>query len=330
MTVIYNPSLCPWYNLASEQVLLEGHGDVFMIWRNGRSVIIGKNQNAFAEVDLNFTEAGNIKVVRRLTGGGAVFHDEGNINYTFITDAGENGIDFQKFTAPICDALSELGVAAELNGRNDLTASGFKISGNAQCVYDTADGRKRLLHHGTLLFSADISDMAGALRVSEEKLKSKGIKSVPSRVRNIKDIEGYTGPDTAEEFAGRLIEFAERRFGTEARGFTPEENAAVEKLRCEKYSQWEWNFGSSPEYGRKSSRRFPYGTVEVSFETEHGIIKEIKVGGDFFGVRDIAELEEKLRGTKLEKEALTAALAEVEEYISGASPEDIRDMMIGD
>ena len=186
------------------------------------------------------------------------------------------------------------------------------------------------MHHGTLLFSADISDMAGALRVNGEKLKSKGIKSVPSRVRNIKDIEGYTGPGTAEEFAGRLIEFAERRFGIAARGFTPEENAAVEKLRDEKYSLWEWNFGSSPEYGRKTARRFPFGTVEVSFETGHGVINEIKAGGDFFGVRDIAELEEKLRGVRLEKAALTEVLADVGKYISGASPEDIRDLFIGD
>lgn len=328
MILIFNPGLDPYFNLASEQFLLEGEDDVFMIWRNARSVIIGKNQNAFGEVDINFTENNNIKVVRRLTGGGAVFHDEGNINYTFITNAGGGGIDFARFTSPICDALSEFGVSAGLNGRNDLTAEGFKISGNAQCVYDTKDGRKRLLHHGTLLFSADISDMAGALRVNGDKLRSKGIKSVPSRVRNIRDIEGYHGPDTPLGFAAELTEYAEKRFGTAHRDFTEEEKAQIGKLRDEKFALWEWNYGSSPGYSVKNTKRFPFGTVEISFDAVHGIIEKIHIGGDFFGVADIETLSEKLCGAKLEADELSGRLSGVSDYISGASPEDITSLIL--
>lgn len=328
MIVIYNPNLNPYFNLASEQFFLEGVDDVFLIWRNARSVIIGKNQNAFGEVDLNFTKENGIKVARRLTGGGAVFHDEGNINYTFITDAKSDSIDFAKFTAPICTALSQFGVDACLNGRNDLTADGMKISGNAQCVYDTADGRKRLLHHGTLLFSADISYMAGALKVNEEKLKSKGIKSVPSRVKNIKSIDGYCGPDTPEDFALSLIRFAENLFSVKSRGITDEEKAKIEKLRDEKFSRWEWNFGSSPEYSRNNSKRFPYGTVETGVETKNGIIGKISISGDFFGVSDIGELCERLVGVRLCADDLMSVLSNVDRYISGACPKDITDLLL--
>ena len=330
MTVIHHYSLDPHFNLAAEQYLLEGSGDVFLIWRNARSVIIGKNQNAFGEVNVDFTEKSNIKVARRLTGGGAVFHDEGNINYTFITDDSGDGIDFARFTEPVCEALASFGISAALNGRNDLTVGEYKISGNAQCVYDTADGRKRLLHHGTILFSADISEMAGSLRVNEEKLKSKGIKSVPSRVKNIRDMAEYKGPESPEEFADALVKFAEARFGEKSRDLTENEKAAVSVIRDGKFALWEWNFGASPEYKSNTKRRFPYGTVEISYDSLHGIIERITVNGDFFGVESIAELEKKLTGARLAKEDLIPRLEDIGKYISGAVPDDIAGMIIGD
>ena len=328
MLIIYNDNLDPHFNLASEQFFLEGFGDVFMIWRNGRSVIIGKNQNAYGEVNVPFTEEHFIPVVRRLTGGGAVFHDAGNINYTFITDANGNGIDFARFTAPICDALAEFGVDASLSGRNDLTTGGFKISGNAQCVYDTNDGRKRLLHHGTLLFSADISEMAASLRPSEEKLSSKGIKSVPSRVMNISALENYRGPKDAEEFALLLVKYAEIRFGTKSRELTDGEISEISAISDEKYSRWEWNFGKSPEYAKKASRRFSYGTVEISLSAEHGKIRDIFIGGDFFGTEDVSELCEKLCGTQLLKDELLLGLCDIGIYIKGATPDEITDLIL--
>ena len=328
MKIISDSSLCPYFNLAAEQFFLDGTDDVFMIWRNERSVIIGKNQNAFAQVNLDFIEKHGIKVVRRLTGGGAVFHDKGNINYTFITDSEGEGIDFSRFTEPVCDALKNFGVDARLNGRNDLTAEDCKISGNAQCVYCTKDGRKRLLHHGTLLFSADISDMAGALKVSEDKLRSKGIKSVPSRVKNICNIEGYTGPTSPESFAAALLSYGEKRFLAQARELTEEEKQKIQALSDEKYSKWDWNFGASPEYSHSVSKRFPYGTVSVSLNVKHGIINDFCIEGDFFGVRDVSSLSERLCGKRLVGEDILPELKDVAEYISGAAPEDIAELIL--
>ncbi|MBR4256441.1 MAG: lipoate--protein ligase family protein, partial [Clostridia bacterium] len=184
MKIYKNEITDPYFNLASEQYLLDTEeDDVFMLWRNRPSVIIGRNQNAYAEINRGFVTDNDIAVVRRLTGGGAVFHDLGNINFTFITKkGGADALDFARFCQPVIDALRALGVPAELSGRNDMTADGRKFSGNAQCVYNG-----RVMHHGTLLFDADMNSMAGALNVDPEKMKSKGVKSVRARVCNLRE-----------------------------------------------------------------------------------------------------------------------------------------------
>ncbi len=325
MRIIYNDRLDPFFNLASEEYFLEnGTADLFMVWRNGKSVIIGKNQNAYGEINLDFCEKNNIKTVRRLTGGGAVFHDPGNVNFTFITDAGEEeGIDFFPFIQRVTAALSEFGIEARANGRNDIEADGFKISGNAQCVYNCKDGRKRLLHHGTLLFSADMAALSGALNPKTEKLESKGIKSVPGRGANISKIEGYRGPDSAEEFARALCEICAEGDVTL---ISHEEEAAIAAISESKYSTWEWNFGESPRFSDSVSRRFPFGSVEIAYTAKKGQIEEIRITGDFFAEGDIEEIEKRLTGASLEKEKLLSALADINKYIHGASPEDIANM----
>lgn len=328
MTVINNSVVDAYFNLASEEYLLEhSHDDIFMLWRNDRSVIVGKNQNTYSEVDTEYIRKSGIKVVRRLTGGGAVFHDPGNVNFTFITDADEGGLDFGRFTAPVIAALRKMGVPAEADGRNDITANGCKISGNAQCVYNTADGRRRLMHHGTLLFSADMTGLARALRVSKDKLESKGIKSVRSRVCNISEIDGYCGPDSAEGFAAKLCELIAGEFGA-PREFTDEEKCGIQKLCDEKYSLWSWNFGASPSHGFVCRKRFPYGTVEITLGADGGIINNIEINGDFFGERDTKELCEKLRGKALEYDALIPALDDIGSYIKGCTPEDAAGLII--
>ncbi|MBQ3101259.1 MAG: lipoate--protein ligase [Clostridia bacterium] len=318
--VIYNGSLDPYFNLAAEQYLLEREDStpVFMLWRNSPAVIIGKNQNAYAELNEAFIRKNKIKTVRRLTGGGAVFHDEGNVNYTFISPKeGAKALDFARFCAPIIDALCDLGAKAELSGRNDIEIGGRKVSGNAQTVYGN-----KILHHGTLLWSADLSRLAGALKVDPEKIASKGIKSVRSRVANIRDIIG-SDMDTSE-FINYLFSRAEAPF----REFTDAEISAINRLRDSRYSTWEWNWGTSKDFSAHRKARFGYGKVEISFDSYGGVITGISFGGDFFGREDILRLEEKLVGTKLEFNALKSVLCDVNAYIAGADAADIASLIL--
>lgn len=326
MRAVFNPTTDPHFNIASDEFLLRTtRGDAVMIWRNSASVIIGKNQNAWAEVNVPFVTENSIPVVRRITGGGAVFHDLGNVNFSFVTPATEDTkLNFEKFTRPVIEVLWKFGVDAALDGRNDIVAAGYKISGNAECVITNDYGDQALLHHGTLLFSADLSRLGGALRVDPEKLKSKGVKSAPARVKNISELDGYSGPDSVEEFAAALInEFAP----CGAEDFSGEEKEAIRRLSSGKFSTWDWNFGASPSFETERRKRFPYGTVSVALDCRAGKIDKIKFSGDFFGSRDVALLEELLSGAKFDRGAIETALTEnralLEGCIFGASPEDI-------
>ena len=310
----------PYLNLAAEQFLLDTEEEeIFLLWSNSRSVILGRNQNAYAEVNLPFVEEHGIPVVRRLTGGGAVFHDLGNLNFTFIVPRARcPELDFARFVLPVAQVLRELGVPAELSGRNDLVADGCKISGNAQCVW-----RDHVLHHGTLLVSADLSFMNGALRADADKLKSKGIKSVRSRVGNLSE---YLPGIDAEGLARRLEDHFLGGGAAERTDFTEEQRAGIEALAREKYRTWEWNFGASGTFGRQVKRRFPYGSVELSFSAEHGALTGVRLSGDFFGIRPVEELESALAGCRLIRSELTARLGEVGQYIHGASPDEIAEL----
>lgn len=333
MRIIVNrSSRDPYFNLASEEYLLENStDDVFMLWQNARSVIIGKNQNAWSEVNVSTADELEVKLVRRLTGGGAVFHDPGNVNFTFITDADDaSEIDFARFTAPMIRALGELGVSAALDGRNDMIADGSKISGNAQCVYRRKDGSRRLMHHGTLLYDADTSVMASVLRPHDDKLISKGIKSVRSRVGNIRAIGGLS-IDT-EHFVDHLAKFAMAEYGTDATEFSDDERRGIEALACEKYSTWEWNYGRSPEYGETKRARFPFGSIEIGYTLRSGKIAECFIGGDFFGTCDVSAISEALVGARPVHEDVLHSLdgVNVSEAIFGASAEDIASLLCRD
>ena len=326
MIVYRNQSTDPYFNLAAEQYLLDTKSDsIFMLWRNDASVIIGKNQNAYAELDLGYVDENKIKVVRRLTGGGAVFHDKGNVNFSFIVPAEENAtLDFGRFTAPVINAIKSLGVEDVcLSGRNDILICGEKISGNAQSFYNN-----KTLHHGTLLYSSDLTMLTGALRVDPEKIRSKGIKSVRNRVGNISSYLKNTM--SAEEFMTYLEGYIAAENNAEIVELSQEDIKEIKKLADEKYSTWEWNFGRSKEYVTEKKKRYSFGGVAVLLTVEEGVISQIKVQGDFFGTKDVGELEGLLLGKRFEPMGLRACLEgkNMVEYIHGMDTEGFIELLM--
>lgn len=320
MLLIINKSTKPEFNLALEEYLLtQTELECIMLWRNERSVIIGNNQNAAAELDTEYVKANGITVIRRQSGGGAVFHDLGNINFTVIHKLGDDDFsNYAKFTAPICDFLGTLGIDARLEGRNDLVIDGLKFSGNAQAVKNN-----RIMHHGTILYNANFGELAAALRPNTAKIESKGIKSVRARVTNV--ASHLENPMDAEEFFARLANYF--RGNVEGIGeyeLTDIDVAKTQELVDAKYGVWEWNFGKSPEYTYEKSIRLESGAINLKLNVERGIIKNAYISGDFFGVLDGRELEQKLAGLRHDRESVAAVIDEnkLQSYIFGASKED--------
>lgn len=299
-----------YFNLASEEYLLkQKDGYYFYLWINNPAVIVGTNQNALQEVNLSYTEANGIKVVRRLTGGGAVYHDAGNLCYTVIASFNPNEDNYKKFTAPVIEYLNSIGVPATFSGRNDITVDGKKISGNAQTVF-----KDRIMHHGTLLFDTDTSVLFAALNPSKLKMESKGIKSVRSRVTNIKDY--VKGDMSVEEFkeglAQKFLKNCERY------AFSATDIKNIEKLVAEKYSRYEWNIGRSPKGKNRFEAKFPFGIFTLTFDTENGIIENAEIYGDFFSLKDVNVFAQKLNGVRFVENELYNAFASVGEYIPDA------------
>ncbi len=308
MLNIVNESTDPRFNLALEEYAinhLHPRGDAVIIWQNEPTVVIGRNQNTIEEINQAYIEANGIHVVRRLSGGGAVYHDLGNLNFTYIVPSGPKVItNFRKFTAPVLKALQSLGVPAEFSGRNDLTIEGKKFSGNAQ--YWSKD---RLLHHGTILFNSDLNVVQAALRVKPEKLVSKGLKSVRSRVTNIYPY--LKEPLSVEEFKQILLKHLLQERGHANYLLKDADLAAINKLRDDRYDQWAWNYGRSPAFEMEKSRRFSGGQLVLKFNVKRGLIEDLKIYGDFFGRRDVQELAGLLRNTAYEKDTLRRFLQEV-------------------
>ena len=338
MILVKNTNTEPYKNMAFEEYLLRTCDEpAVMLWRNEPAVIIGKNQNAREQVNFDFTLAHGVKTVRRLTGGGAVFHDLGNVNYTFITPAtADDRINFAYFCRPVIEALSGLGIKAALSGRNDLTVSdGRKFSGTAACAFEYG-GKTKLMHHGTLLFSADMSYLTDALKVDPDKIQSKGIKSVKSRVTNLCE---HISTEFADMTAEGFKEYLENYFiGNGAKLVIPDDAALseIEKLAEEKYASEAWLFGAKTESAAQvKAKRFDFGKVACETEYLYEVgksakIKRVKFSGDFFGTKPIEELEKMLCLTEakicdiinvLEKAPLSA-------YICGAAPEEICSLIL--
>lgn len=318
-----NPSTNPYFNLACEEYLLKNIDDeVFMLWRNEPAIIVGKHQNTLAEINMEYVKDQEIKVVRRLTGGGAVFHDLGNLNFTFIKFIPMNGdqiIDFQKHTKPILDILLKLGINARFEGRNDLTIEGKKFSGNAEHVH-----KNKVLHHGTLLFSAKLPDLSAALKVDPLKFEDKAVKSVRSRVTNIS--EHLSQPLSVEEFKDMVMQHIIEMY-PDSQPFKLDTVAteAIEALVEKKYGTWDWNFGQSPVYNLRKGFKAAGGFVEFDLYVEKGIIKNLKIFGDFFNKSDIEDIENALMGLPHEEAIIKDKLStfDINAYFNNFTLDDI-------
>jgi lipoate-protein ligase A len=289
MLIISNQNINTAFNLAAEEYMLKNFKEeIFMLWQGKSSILIGKNQNSLAEVNIDYVNKHNIPVVRRITGGGTVFCDLGNINFTFITNDDKSFVDFRRFTKPIIEVLRSLGVEAEFSGRNDLIIKGKKFSGNAQYKY-----KSRLLHHGTLLFSSDVRNLSMALNPKQIKYESKGIKSVKSRITNISaHIQKKIDIMEFKKLIYKHIESTD--YKSRYYDFTEKDIKEINRLVNEKYNTWEWNFGNSPKYSFVNQKKFSGGIVEINFEVKKGKITAIKIYGDFFGKLDIKDIENAL------------------------------------
>lgn len=328
MKYVENYSNDPKYNLAFEEYCfknLSRDEDYVILWINGPAIIVGKNQNTAEEINGKYVEENNIKVVRRVTGGGAVYHDLGNLNFSIITNLnGNRVIDFKKYNIPILKALEKLGVNCELSGRNDITIDGKKFSGIAQSIW-----KDRVLNHGTLLFDTKLDVLSKALNVKKDKIESKGVKSVKSRVTNIKP---YIKEDIdMEEFRSLLLKHI-----FEMEGFTPEkyelseeEKTSIDKLYREKYSTWEWNYGKSPKFNLKNYKRFSFGAIDIRLDVKGGIIQDCKIFGDFFGAEDVKDLEDKLKGKRYDRGSLSIELEDEDliKYFGNITLEEFIDLI---
>ncbi|MGE6260979.1 lipoate--protein ligase [Heyndrickxia sporothermodurans] len=317
----------PRINLAIEEYALNNldiNETYLLFYINQPSIIIGRNQNTIEEINTEYVEKNNIIVVRRLSGGGAVYHDLGNLNFSFITkDDGESFHNFLKFTEPVIEALKELGVNAELSGRNDIQVGGRKISGNAQ--FST---KGRMFSHGTLMLDSEIENVVSALKVKKDKIESKGIKSIRSRVANISEFLDEKMP--MEQFRQLLLSSI---FGgsenIQEYKLTDEDWKKIHKLSEERYQNWEWNYGKSPKFNLQHTHRFPVGGIDVRLEVNKGIIENCKIYGDFFGVGNVRDIEEKLTGIRYERSDIDSALKDmnVKHYFGNITKEELIDLI---
>ncbi|MGW7831325.1 lipoate--protein ligase [Staphylococcus xylosus] len=301
----------PTLNLAMEEYVLKNmpkDDSYFLFYINRPSIIIGKNQNTIEEVNQSYIDEQGIDVVRRISGGGAVYHDTGNLNFSFVTDDDGNSFhNFQKFTEPIVEALKSLGVDAKLSGRNDIQVGEAKISGNAMVKV-----KDRMFSHGTLMLNSELDEVQNALKVNPAKIKSKGIKSVRSRVANISEF--LDEPIDIDKFKEIILKSIFGETQVEEYKLTDEDWRKIEKLSNEKYRTWEWNYGRNPKYNFEREEKFKKGFVQIKLDVKKGRIEHAKIFGDFFGEGDITELENALEGTMHEFDSIEEALSNYDIY----------------
>lgn len=328
MIYIESNNTNPAYNTALELFAfneLAKEDDVFYLWINKSCIVVGKNQNTRQEIDQDYCDKNDIQIVRRISGGGAVYHDLNNLNYTIISSEDTNKpFDFKSMSQPVIDALAEMGVKAEFTGRNDLQIGDQKFCGNAQYIRG-----KRVMHHGCLLFDVDLSVLEKALTVSKDKIESKGKKSVRSRVTNIKPHLADKS-FTVHDFLNKLKDFMSKKYEMTEYTITEEDEKKIQAIMDEKNNSWDWVYGKNPEFSIQRNRRLPSGKVEANINVDKGIIKDIKFFGDFFGVKDVDELSQMLIGTKYDRKSILEVIdsVDISEYFMGISNEEALDILV--
>lgn len=323
MKYIVNNSNNPAYNVALEAYAfreLLAEDELFILWINEPTIVIGKHQNAIEEINKTYTDEHGIHVVRRLSGGGAVYHDLNNLNYTIISNKLQEGaFDFKTFSQPVIETLADLGVTATFTGRNDLEIDGKKFCGNAQAYY-----KGRMMHHGCLLFDVDMTVLGNALQVSKDKIESKGVKSVRARVTNI--LDELPEKMTVEAFSNQLLNKMKESYPDMTEYvFSDNELKNIQALADQQFGTWDWTYGKAPEYTIKRSVRYPAGKITTYANVEKSVIKGMKLYGDFFGIKDVADIEQALIGLRYEYPDVLAKLQTIDttQYFTNITPQEI-------
>lgn len=329
MIYIVNKSNKPDYNIALEEYCfkkLKQYDKIFILWINEPAIIVGKNQNTIEEVNTEYVKQNNIHVVRRISGGGAVYHDHNNLNYTIISNEDKGAdFDFKTFSQPVVDTLADLGVKAEFTGRNDIVIDDMKICGNAQAYL-----KGRVMHHGCLLFDTDLSVLSKALEQPKDVIKSRGVKSVRSAVSNI--LPHLPEKISVDEFSNRLLDKMKMEFPEMVEyKFTDIELAEIEEVRATKFGTWEWNYGNSPKFDIERHSRFTAGKIDVHIDVKNSVIKQIKFFGTFFGNNsNLAEIEEHLADTKYTENDVRERLSQIDynHYFAGFSIDELVEAIV--
>ncbi len=319
-------------NIALETYLVENRlvdEPILLFYINAPSIIIGRNQNTYEEINQPYVDENDIKIVRRMSGGGAVYHDLGNFSFCYIKDDDGSFRDFKAFTQPVVEALHKMGATtAELLGRNDLLVDGKKFSGNAMYAK-----KGRMTAHGTILFDSDLDEVNNALKPNKAKYESKGVKSVRSRVTNLKPyVDDEFKELSTEDFRDRLlleIFGVDKREDVKEYHLTDEDWEKVYQIRDERFGNWEWNYGRSPKFDVKAVKKFPFGFVDIRFNIQDAKITDAKIYGDFFGLGDIEDVENALVGVQYDRQSVKETLdnLDLKKYLGDVTADELVDLI---